>query len=122
LFAAVLPEEGGEVRLDAAATRHARVLRLAPGAPIVLFDGAGGEADGALLALDEDGASARVDARRRVVRDAPRIVLCLGLPKGKKLDDIVRACTELGVGAIHLVECARSVPRLDLARADKRLA
>ncbi len=121
LYAAALPDEGGEVRLDAVATRHAKVLRLREGDPLVLFDGRGAEADAVLERLG-DLLLCRAERPRLVARPGPTVVLCQCLPKGGKLDDIVRAATELGVTAVHLVSSDRSVPRLDPARADKRSA
>jgi 16S rRNA (uracil1498-N3)-methyltransferase len=49
-----------------------------------------------------------------------RIVLIQALPKGAKLDGIVRACTELGVYAIRLAFSERSVPRPESQRAEER--
>ncbi|NOY93815.1 MAG: 16S rRNA (uracil(1498)-N(3))-methyltransferase, partial [Deltaproteobacteria bacterium] len=69
LFAPELPPEGGEVSLDVESRRHARVLRLAPGAPLTLFDGRGGLATGVLL----EGGRCRVDAPTL----APRLVPAL---------------------------------------------
>lgn len=48
-------------------------------------------------------------------------MLALGMPKGSKLDDIVRSCTELGVSAFHLFGAERSVARPDEERAQRRL-
>lgn len=120
LFARALPPSGGEVRLAPAAARHAKVLRLSVGDAVVLFDGAGMEAEGRVEALDGE-VVCRVGAARVAARAGPAIVLCQCLPKGGKLDDIVRASTELGARAVHLVTSERTVPRLDDARAEKRL-
>ncbi len=109
------------MRLDAAAARHAKVLRLREGDRVVLFDGRGAEAD-AVIERAGDELVCRAEPARECARRGPRVVLCQCLPKGGKLDDIVRATTELGVTAVHLVASERSVPRLDPSRADKRLA
>ena len=45
LHVSELPEAGGDVVLDEAASQHVRVLRLRPGDPVRLFDGTGREAD-----------------------------------------------------------------------------
>lgn len=122
LHADALPEEGGAVALGPEAARHAKVLRLGVGAEVVLFDGRGGEAAARVLAIEEG--SVRCEAGPRVARAStgPRVVLCQCLPKGAKLDAIVRACTEIGVAEIHLVDSSRSVPKLEGPRADKRMA
>jgi 16S rRNA (uracil1498-N3)-methyltransferase len=122
LFVAPLPDRpGAEVVLDEAAARHARVLRLQDGARVVLFDGAGSECD-AVLATDARGLVATCGPRRVVAgREPARVVLVLGLPKGDKVDDVVRSCTELGVAAVHLALAERSVSRPDASRAEARL-
>src|ERR1700694_3660151 len=58
---------GAEVALPAGAAHHAaRVLRLAPGAAVTLFDGEGGECAAQLSRVDGRGVIARVDARHAV--------------------------------------------------------
>ncbi len=51
------------------------------------------------------GALVEAQAEERVVS------LVLGVPKGSKVDGIVRMVTELGVGAVHFANTERSVPR-----------
>lgn len=115
-----LPVAGGTVQLEAEATRHARVLRLEAGADVLLFDGRGGEADGTLVRMSRDGALVETGPRRECSVTGPTVVLCLGLPKGGKVETVVRATTELGVRAIHLVHMARSVARPPAGRAARR--
>ncbi|MFK7989281.1 MAG: 16S rRNA (uracil(1498)-N(3))-methyltransferase [Sandaracinaceae bacterium] len=119
---ASLPAAGGEVRLDAAAAHHLRVLRLGVGASLVLFDGAGGEAEATLVALASEGARCEAGPRTHVEAERPRLTLCPGLPKGTKLDAVVRAATELGVAAVCPFVAERSVSRPDDKRAAKRTA
>lgn len=121
LFCAALPELGGEVVLGAEATHHARVLRLTPGAAVLLFDGHGRESDARLVALTD--ASARCDAgpSRASVGAVRRVVLVQCLPKGDKLEAIVRTTTEIGVASIALARGARSVARPDANRARAQL-
>ena len=123
LFAPELPPEGGRIVLDAESRRHARVLRLAPGAALTLFDGRGSVAQGALL----EGGDCRVEPPSRAAMLTPALTLVLGLPKGKTLDVCVRAATELGVSSIELAICARSQrvaePKLErLARVVREAA
>ncbi len=117
LFAAVLPEAGGALDLDAEAAHHARVLRLAPGAAVVLFDGRGRECDARLVALDAEGARCDAGPSRAAGGPERRVVLVQCLPKGDKLETIVRMATEIGVAEIVLVHGARSVARPDAKRA-----
>ena len=112
LWVASLPKSAGEtVTLDARASRHVAVLRLGPGAAVVLFDGAGGEVDATLSEVSADGARCVCAGPPRVEHDRPGPTLVLATPKGAELDRIVRAATELGVRAIHLATTERTVAR-----------
>lgn len=107
--------------LDEAARRHARVLRLAVGDAVVLFDGAGGEADARIV---EAGERLVCDAgpHRAVPGPTRRVVLIYCMPKGNaKLDLAVRGATEVGVAAIHLAVSRRSVARPSAEAFLKRL-
>ncbi len=106
-----LPERGGEVTLDAGASRHAKVLRLQPNDAVTLIDGLGHEASAEVLALDRAGVRCVAQPPRRLPRPEPALSCVLGLPKGAKLEGVVRMYAELGVSALHLAQCARCVPR-----------
>lgn len=121
LFCAMLPERGGEVVLGAEAARHARVLRLSVGAAVVLFDGRGRECDARLRLLEGEDARCDAGLPRASMRVGRRVVLVQGLPKGDKLETIVRMATELGVSTIALAHAARSVARPSAQRAATQL-
>ncbi len=112
-------EPGASLTLAADAAHHARVLRLRPGDGVVLFDGSGGEADGSIETVEP--LVVRITRVRAAAVRALGPVLVQCLPKGKKLDEIVRAATEIGVSAIHLAISERSIARPDEARAAARL-
>lgn len=112
LLARALGAVGETVALDEQAAHHVRVLRLPVGAPITLFDGAGRRASATLIAL-EPQPCARIEA---LLVDSGRripIVLVQCLPKGGKIDDLVRGATELGVDAIHLATSDHTVAKSD---------
>lgn len=111
----------GEIVLDEAQSKHARVLRLREGDRVVLFDGRGHEADATITAFEEGALRCEAEQPHTIAHAGPRVVLVQCLPKGGKLEEIVRASTELGVSAVHLVQSERSVPRVDPGRVDKRL-
>lgn len=121
LFAPSLPPAGGEVTLDGQAAHHARVLRLAPGDPVRLFDGQGAEAAGTIARAERDAVVCEVGPAVRVADEGPRVVLVQAMAKGDKLDGIVRMATEIGVCAIHLAETERTVSRPDARRAARRV-
>ena len=117
LFAPELPEHGGQVALPADSAHHARVLRLTQGARVQLFDGRSGQAEATITALTRDAGACIAEPRIELAQPAPRLHLVLGLPKHGKLEDMTRMLTELGVSAIHLAQCERSVPKPNDASA-----
>lgn len=123
VYAAQPLASGTEVTLpDAAAYHVSRVLRLRPGAPLALFDGAGGEFQGEILAVDGDQVRARVGARAAALRESPlAITLVQGVSRSERMDWTLQKATELGVRCVQPVLAARSVVRLDERQAEKKL-
>lgn len=121
-FSDVLPQ-GDEVALPEAVSHHAlRVLRLAAGAPLILFDGTGVEVEARLDIRGKHG-FALLGERRRVSRESPlKVVLVQSLASGDKMDWIVQKAVELGVAGVIPVQAERSVLRLAGERALKRQA
>jgi 16S rRNA (uracil1498-N3)-methyltransferase len=121
LFSAQLAAGAGQsLPLDAEAAAHARVLRLAPGDALELFDGQGGRQRARLTALDKRGGQCLTLCPREQAVAGPRVILVQCQPKGTKLDDIVRMTTEIGVSAIHVALSERCVARSDGSRADPK--
>lgn len=110
---------GDRLALDATTSHHlGRVLRLRDGAEVVLSDGAGHEA-AARLAGGEVELTGPVTL---APRPAPTLTVAQGLPKGRKLDEVVRQVTELGADRIVPVAADRSVTRLAGDKADRAVA
>jgi 16S rRNA (uracil1498-N3)-methyltransferase len=116
----------GARRVDGDDFRYlARVLRLAHGDELVLFDGAGREARARVEHVDgitgfmtlEVEAPAPVDAR---AQGATSITLLCALLKGEKMDLVVQKACELGAARLVPVTAARSVVKLDAARGASR--
>ena len=109
--------------LPEAAAHHAvRVLRLAAGDSLVLFDGEGGEAHAQILTADKRGVTVLTGERQPIERESSLVVtLVQSLQAADKMDYTVQKAVELGVTRIVPVESRRSVVRLDGARADKRV-
>jgi 16S rRNA (uracil1498-N3)-methyltransferase len=104
--------------LGAEAAHHARVLRLAIGDAVILFDGRGRECDARLVALDAESLRCEAEPPREGATMTRRVILVQCLPKGDKIEAIVRMATELGVAEIALAHGARSVARPDAKRAE----
>lgn len=109
---------GDRIPLDAGGTHHLhRVLRLLPGARVEVSDGSGSVAGATLTA---DGVV--LDTTPRVVsRRPPHLTVAQALPKGRRIDEVVRQITELGVDAIVPVQAERCVARASGDRAERVL-
>jgi 16S rRNA (uracil1498-N3)-methyltransferase len=114
---------GAVVELPAEAAHHAvKVLRLAEGDPVILFDGRGGQW---LASLAPAGKSVRavLEAFDDAEREPPlAITLAQGLPAADKMDWIVQKGVELGVARFVPVAARRSVIRLSGERMERRVA
>ncbi len=108
----------GEVALPEAVLRHLRVLRLRPGAALVLFDGRGGQWRAELL----PGGRARLLAHQPLEREPPlRVDLAQALVRGERMDWALQKAVELGVASVQPVVTERSALRLGGERAGRRL-
>jgi 16S rRNA (uracil1498-N3)-methyltransferase len=114
---------GTDVVLPAQAAEHlTRVLRLEPGAPLTLFNGAGGEYSATLGATAGKKTQVRVLEHDAVERDSPAdITLVQGVARGERMDLIVQKATELGVTRIVPVLADRSVVKLDPKQRARKL-
>ena len=110
--------------LPAQAGEHvARVLRMAEGDPLTLFNGDGADYPGLIVALGKREVLVRVGAPQSVRNESPlALTLAQGVARGEKMDLIVQKATELGVARIVPLLTERSEVKLDAARAQKRLA
>ncbi len=115
---------GAHVELPEPVARHAvRVLRLPPGAPVVLFDGRGGQYPARIERIERDRVYAELAAWQDVERESRlKITLVQALQAGDKMDFTIQKAVELGVRDIVPVESRRSVLRLAGERAGKRVA
>lgn len=96
------------------------VRRLGPGASVVVFDGRGQEAN-ATLDHAEGGPVLVLGGPPVVGRSAAPVRLAYALPKGDKLEDVLRQVTELGIAGVLLFQGERSVVRLEPGdRADRK--
>jgi 16S rRNA (uracil1498-N3)-methyltransferase len=113
-----------ECRLPTGQAHHvARVLRLASGDALTLFNGDGAEYDAVVARVAGDAVTVRVGDARGCSRESPlEIVLGQALSSGERMDYTVQKAVELGVAAIQPLAAARSVVRLTGERAEKRVA
>jgi 16S rRNA (uracil1498-N3)-methyltransferase len=104
---------GDRLVLDAAETRHlARVLRLGAGDVLLAVDGLGSQYTVRLTRVEGGRAEGAILARAPLLTESPlRLALAQGVPKGDKMDGIVRMATELGAAAIHPLLTRRALAR-----------
>jgi 16S rRNA (uracil1498-N3)-methyltransferase len=112
----VRPEDIGtqELRLRGDEADHlARVLRLGPGAQVVVFDGSGHEYVTLVECLGTEGVVCRI-LRDAVEQPSPAVSITLGqgLPKAEKFDWVIQKTTELGVSDIAPLITDRVIPHL----------
>jgi 16S rRNA (uracil1498-N3)-methyltransferase len=100
----------GEVVVDGDEAHHGRtVLRLRVGDRVRLADGQGRAGSGEVVAVDRQALRVAL-AGVETVADGPAALLTVAVaaPKGERFDDLVRGLTELGVGRILPIACARA--------------
>src|SRR5512135_334458 len=115
---------GTVVTLPQAAAHHAtRVVRLAVGDALTLFNGEGGEYAATLITIDRKAVTVRVDAFDPVERESPlAVTLAQAVAANDAMDYAIRKAVELGVASIAPLVTERSAPLPPGERADKRLA
>ncbi|HET7342809.1 MAG TPA: 16S rRNA (uracil(1498)-N(3))-methyltransferase [Methylomirabilota bacterium] len=111
----------GRVTFDADESRHlTRVLRLRPGDTVVATDGAGRDYTVRLETLGE-AVTGTVLAAAAGPHESPlTVTLVQGVPKGDRMETILRAATELGVARVLPALCERTVVRLEPGRWRER--
>ena len=116
--------DGDRVAFEAAAAHHlGRVLRAAVGDVVQAVDHGGALLSVRLTAIAPRRAEGLIVSRAPLATESPLdLTLAQGVPKGDKMDGIVRMATELGVTRVIPLLTARTVVRLEPARWTTRLA
>ncbi|HEX6550889.1 MAG TPA: 16S rRNA (uracil(1498)-N(3))-methyltransferase [Gammaproteobacteria bacterium] len=115
---------GQLLELEPAASKHLlTVLRLKPGAALVLFNGNGREFSARLEGATKQRASISVDAQQPARTESPlHITLAQGISRGERMDYTLQKAVELGVTHIVPLSTERSVVRLDDKNAERKLS
>lgn len=111
------------LELPEGAARHVgQVLRMRAGELLTLFNGAGGEYDAVIEAVEKRSVRVRIENYREVERESRLdLILAQCVSKGERMDYTVQKAVELGVSAIVPLLSARSVVKLDGERWEKKL-
>jgi 16S rRNA (uracil1498-N3)-methyltransferase len=114
--------DGGRVTFDRDESRHlARVLRLRPGDTVIGADGSGRDYTVRIETIGAEEATGTILAvATRAVESSLRITLVQGVPKGDKMEQIIRAATELGVARVLPALTERTIVRLEPGRWRER--
>ncbi|WP_409284154.1 16S rRNA (uracil(1498)-N(3))-methyltransferase [Pseudomonas protegens] len=113
----------GEHELPEAQAHYiGRVLRMAEGAALQVFDGSGTEFRGTLVEVGKKRVRVQLDESFAGQDESPlQIHLGQGLSRGERMDWAIQKATELGVSEITPIFSERCEVRLKDERADKRL-
>ena len=124
VFSALVLQAGMEIELDDNAHRHvARVLRLAVGDALTLFNGDGFDYVGEIGFCDRRSTRVRILSREAPGNESPlHLTLFAALLKGEAMDRVMQKAVELGVSRIVPVAAARSEALPAGERRDKKLA
>jgi 16S rRNA (uracil1498-N3)-methyltransferase len=112
---------GGRVTFDREESRHlSRVLRLRPGDTVIAADGAGRDYTVRVETVGDTATGTVLGVATREVESPLRVTLVQSVPKGDKMEAIVRAATELGVVRVVPVVTERTIVSLEPARWRER--
>jgi 16S rRNA (uracil1498-N3)-methyltransferase len=122
LFVSARLREGACVDLPGEVAEHlGRVLRLGPGAELILFNGEGGEWQATIEVLERGRVGVRVGSHRPADRESPlHLTLAQGISRGGRMDYALQKAVELGVSRIVPIASERSVLRLSAERGERR--
>lgn len=112
------------IALEADAAHHiARVLRMAVGAELALFNGDGYEYSARITSADKKNVVVAITHAEISARESPlHIHLGIAISKGDRMDWIIQKATELGVAQITPLISERVEVRLQGEREEKRLS
>lgn len=115
---------GQAVELGASASHHiGKVLRMAVGDELVVFNGRGGEWLASISAISKKAVTIEPQGFTDEDRTAPlAVTVALPMIKGERMDYAIQKATELGAGELVILDTERCEVRLKGERQDKKLA
>lgn len=118
-----LSADGSVELTDSAAHYLARVLRVSPGAPLILFNGDGKDYTGRVTEIQRQRVAVQLTGARSLANEADlKITLVQAISRGERMDHSLQKATELGVFRIQPVISQRVEVRLDEKRRARRMA
>jgi len=115
--------DGGQAVLRGGEAEHLRVvLRASPGTAVSLADGTGRVYAARAVRVARSEVALQLGAARDELPASPRLCVVHGLPKRRKLDEVVQRLSEIGVDRLIPVATQRSEVSLDADGAAKVVA
>lgn len=116
-------QPGREVVLEESSSHYlGRVLRLAPGQAVVLFNGDGHDYAAEIVSPARRGMALRVDSRLPGLPEPPLdITVVQAVSRGERMDLTLQKCTELGAAAFQPLLSERVEVRLTGDKLGKRM-
>lgn len=114
---------GAVIALDDNGANHiARVLRLKIGAPLIVFNGEGGEYEAVLHTVGKRSVEVTLGEYRSPQTESPlSITLAQGISKGERMDHAIQKAVELGVRRVVPLITEHCAVNLSGERQDKRV-
>ena len=114
---------GNTLSLDGSAANHlTRVLRLSAGAPLILFNGEGGEYEANIVSIVKNSVKVRTgEFNSRECESPVTTWLAQGISRGERMDYTLQKAVELGINRIIPLFTERCGVQLDGERLEKRL-
>lgn len=115
-------QTGATVNLEEAVAHYVRhVLRLKPSAPLIVFNGQGGEFSATIQQATRHSVSITVGKWFDLETESPlKINLGLGISRGERMDFALQKAVELGVSQICPIISTRTVVQLKSERKQKK--
>jgi len=119
-----LPSEncqGISLRLDGREAHHAlHVLRLKSGDAVTVLDGVGNEYSCTVAVAGKDALTLTLKEKQSSAPLPCDITLCVAVPKGKLIEDIIEKAVELGVRRVVPLLTQRVISQLDQEAAESK--
>src|SRR6187402_3733953 len=111
------------IDLEEAPSHHlSKVLRMQAGRELILFNGAGGEYAGVIVAISKKTVAVKLTEFNPENRQsALQLELAIGVSRGDRMDWVLQKATELGVTKITPLLTERTEVKLGGERADKKM-
>jgi 16S rRNA (uracil1498-N3)-methyltransferase len=114
--------EGNKIILDRDESHHlCRVLRLKANDPVQALDGRGGVYWSKIVSADIKRTELWVEKQERLNEPKKRINLIISVPKQKAMDQILKACVEIGIQKIQPVFSEHSAFIFDAKQSKEKL-